>query len=227
MATYTVKKGDTLSRIARRLGLPSYQALAAINNISDPNRISIGQVLQTDSAAAPAAPTGGTVQSVERHAIMNPDGTRGPQAPIADDPAAAQSKALLAADPAYQAFLRSSGLHEAQLRDEIQYRIDSTNKQINRRAAGYEDQKSDATRDVGRGYDARGLYQSGARMADQADASADVDRQRLEAEATQRDSLEQQQRGLDAQINALARSRAEEEVAARGRAFEKTALGNI
>ena len=226
MATYTVKKGDTLSRIARRLGLPSYQALAAINNISDPNRISIGQVLQTDSAAAPAAPTGGTVQSVERHAIMNPDGTRGPQSQATTD-ANAQSKALLAADPAYQAFLRSSGLHEAQLRDEIQYRIDTTNKQINRRAAGYEDQKSDATRDIGRGYDARGLYQSGARMADQADASADVDRQRLEAEATQRDSLEQQQRGLDAQINALARSRAEEEVAARGRAFEKTALGNI
>jgi LysM repeat protein len=42
---YTVKSGDTLSKIAGRLGT-TVDALAAINNISDPNKLSIGQNLK-------------------------------------------------------------------------------------------------------------------------------------------------------------------------------------
>lgn len=42
--TYVVKRGDTLSAIARRFGL-SLAALMAANNIRDPNRIFVGQVL--------------------------------------------------------------------------------------------------------------------------------------------------------------------------------------
>lgn len=41
---YTVQSGDTLSGIAARYGT-TYQALAAKNGISDPNRIYIGQVI--------------------------------------------------------------------------------------------------------------------------------------------------------------------------------------
>ena len=55
--TYTVVSGDTLSGIAARYGT-SYQALAALNNISDPNRIYPGQVIRltgsTPTAPAPA-----------------------------------------------------------------------------------------------------------------------------------------------------------------------------
>jgi cell wall-associated NlpC family hydrolase len=43
--TYTVASGDTLSSIAARFGT-SYQALAQINGISDPNLIQVGQVLR-------------------------------------------------------------------------------------------------------------------------------------------------------------------------------------
>ncbi|MGI5862173.1 MAG: LysM peptidoglycan-binding domain-containing protein [Myxococcales bacterium] len=58
--SYTVQPGDTLSAIGARFGI-SYQALAAMNGIADPNRIFVGQVLQIPSGGgyipeAPAAP---------------------------------------------------------------------------------------------------------------------------------------------------------------------------
>ena len=43
--TYTVKNGDTLSGIANRFGT-TYQKLAEINGISDPNKIFAGQVIK-------------------------------------------------------------------------------------------------------------------------------------------------------------------------------------
>lgn len=44
-ATYKVKRGDTLSSIADEFGT-TWQVLAELNNISDPGRLRIGQVLQ-------------------------------------------------------------------------------------------------------------------------------------------------------------------------------------
>ena len=43
--TYTVVKGDSLSKIARRFGV-SVATLIALNNITDPNRIEVGMVLK-------------------------------------------------------------------------------------------------------------------------------------------------------------------------------------
>lgn len=51
--THTVKSGETLSEIANRYGT-TYQHLAAINGISNPNLIYAGQVLKIDGAAAVA-----------------------------------------------------------------------------------------------------------------------------------------------------------------------------
>lgn len=50
--TYTVKRGDTLGKIAKaKLGKASrYKELAALNNIVNPNRISIGQKLKIPKA---------------------------------------------------------------------------------------------------------------------------------------------------------------------------------
>lgn len=55
--TYTVRSGDTLSSIAARYGT-TYQMLAAINGIADPNKIYPGQVLRL-SGAVNSAPAGG------------------------------------------------------------------------------------------------------------------------------------------------------------------------
>ena len=51
--TYIVQAGDTLSAIAARYGT-TYQSLAAINNIADPNRIYPGQEIVIDGATAEA-----------------------------------------------------------------------------------------------------------------------------------------------------------------------------
>ena len=55
-ATYTVKAGDTLSQIAANYGT-SYQNLASLNHLSNPNEIYVGQTLKLQ------APTGTSVQT--------------------------------------------------------------------------------------------------------------------------------------------------------------------
>lgn len=47
---YTVRSGDTLSSIAAKFGT-SYQALASLNGISNPNLIYVGQVLRVSGSA--------------------------------------------------------------------------------------------------------------------------------------------------------------------------------
>lgn len=49
--TYTVRAGDTLSSIAAKFGT-SYQALANLNGIANPNLIYIGQVLRVSGSAS-------------------------------------------------------------------------------------------------------------------------------------------------------------------------------
>jgi len=56
--TYTVKRGDTLYQIALDHGL-DYRELAAWNNITDINRISVGQTLVLSAPGQPGAPAGG------------------------------------------------------------------------------------------------------------------------------------------------------------------------
>ncbi len=48
---YVVKSGDTLSAIAARYGM-SYETLARLNNISNPNMISVGQRLNVNGSSA-------------------------------------------------------------------------------------------------------------------------------------------------------------------------------
>lgn len=49
--TYTVRAGDTLSSIASKFGT-SYQSLASLNGISNPNLIYVGQVLRVNGSAS-------------------------------------------------------------------------------------------------------------------------------------------------------------------------------
>lgn len=57
MATYTVKKGDTLSAIAKQHGT-TYQEIAKANGISNPNLIYAGQTLNIGNDAPADAATG-------------------------------------------------------------------------------------------------------------------------------------------------------------------------
>ncbi len=61
---HVVQPGETLSRIAQSYGR-TWQELARWNNLTDPNRLAVGQSLRvtppgTTTAAAPATPTGTT-----------------------------------------------------------------------------------------------------------------------------------------------------------------------
>lgn len=57
-SSYTVVRGDTLGRIAARFGV-TYTAIAAANNIANPNLIYPGQVLQIPAGGTPPPPTTG------------------------------------------------------------------------------------------------------------------------------------------------------------------------
>lgn len=57
MATqYTVQRGDTLSKIGNKMGVP-WQRIAEANNIRSPYIIQIGQVLTIPSTGTPPPPT--------------------------------------------------------------------------------------------------------------------------------------------------------------------------
>lgn len=60
--TYTVQEGDTLSAIAALYGT-SYQELAAINGIANPDLIYPGQVLQVTGSAQVSSTTTYTVEN--------------------------------------------------------------------------------------------------------------------------------------------------------------------
>lgn len=60
--TYRVVKGDTLTQIARRHG-QSVQSLMRMNNLRDPNRIRVGQVLVVRGGSAASAPAPGAAGS--------------------------------------------------------------------------------------------------------------------------------------------------------------------
>ncbi|MEE8759108.1 MAG: LysM peptidoglycan-binding domain-containing protein [Bifidobacterium sp.] len=60
--TYTVRRGDTLSDIAAKHGT-TYQSLARLNDIADPDRIQAGQTLKVPSGTAQNMPRTYTIRS--------------------------------------------------------------------------------------------------------------------------------------------------------------------
>ena len=61
---YTVKSGDTLSKIASQFKVSGgYQALAAYNNIKNPNVLSVGQKIKIPGTGAPAEETVSTTST--------------------------------------------------------------------------------------------------------------------------------------------------------------------
>lgn len=53
MKNYTIKSGDSLSKIAKRFGV-SIEALTQVNSIKNPNRISVGAVLTIPETSSDA-----------------------------------------------------------------------------------------------------------------------------------------------------------------------------
>ena len=70
--TYTVKSGDTLSGIASQFGT-TYQHLAALNNIADPNIIHPGQVLQLTGSAPTSAAQPASAPAAQTYTVVPGD----------------------------------------------------------------------------------------------------------------------------------------------------------
>jgi len=70
--TYTVVKGDTLSGIASKYGT-TYQALAALNGIADPNKIYPGQVLKISGSAPAPKPASKPAASSGTYTVVKGD----------------------------------------------------------------------------------------------------------------------------------------------------------
>ncbi len=72
---YTVKKGDTLSGIASMYGT-TWKNLADYNNLSNPNKLVVGQELRIDGSLAPSAMvTRAPAQSPSRAAVRSSGGS--------------------------------------------------------------------------------------------------------------------------------------------------------
>ena len=81
---YVVQPGDTLEAIGRRLGI-AWTLIAQLNDIKDPTRLQVGQVLDIPGAAPTPA--------VDAPPAAPPDGAPAPEQPPAEPPAAEQPAA--------------------------------------------------------------------------------------------------------------------------------------
>lgn len=98
--SYTVKSGDNLWTLAQRFNT-SVANLASLNNIQNPNQLSVGQILKTSGQAAPAANENQGDQASQADSQAQADSAAAKQK--ADEEAAAQAKAAADARAAEQA----------------------------------------------------------------------------------------------------------------------------
>ncbi|MCY8918030.1 peptidoglycan-binding protein [Bacillus atrophaeus] len=91
-ATYTVKKGDTLSGIAKAEGV-SVANLQSLNSIKDPNKIKVGQVLKLKGSSG----SSGSSSSSKKSSSTLPSGIYKVKSPLMKGSAVKQIQKALAA----------------------------------------------------------------------------------------------------------------------------------
>lgn len=89
--TYTIKAGDTLSKIAARNGLTLAQLMQANPRISDPNKIKVGDVLNLPNNSAPNDITRPLPSNPVEPMVISTDNTR----PLPSNPVPAVSAGAL------------------------------------------------------------------------------------------------------------------------------------
>lgn len=80
-------------------------------------------------------------------------------------------------------------MDEADLNTVLGNRVGAIVRGIGRQLPAYAEQRVRAVEGAGNAAESRGMFRSGARMQDQARAGMDVDRERMNYEAEQRDKL--------------------------------------
>ena len=112
------------------------------------------------------------------------------QAPVAPSQGAPAPPAQsAAADPAYLAYLRGAGVEESEIQNILGTRVGALVRQLGRELPAYADKRDRAVEGAGMAAESRGLFRSGARMTQQNRAGMDVDRERMNFEASIRDQI--------------------------------------
>ncbi|MEE9125358.1 MAG: hypothetical protein V3U14_12845 [candidate division NC10 bacterium] len=229
-------RGQAFTMVARALGLAdnntsieeASQALVLAGIVkgfgNDPGNLGLNDPLQTDHLSL-------LINRVKPELekpvdLANPSaGTVGDR--IMSNVAAARDDNLRANDGGFASFLRGAGLRRDQITDEIAFRIDQTNSEISRRAAGFERAGEQANEDVGQDFANRGVFRGGERVLAQAEATADVDRQRLDFEAAQRQALTTGNRTLETEREDINFEEAERRLQAETAASERSIQASI
>lgn len=101
-ATYVVRPGDTLYAIARTTNT-DFETIKRLNNLSDPNQLTVGQVLRLTAGARPGGATGGALAAgTSASTIRSGPATSSQPRPL-DEPAKPAAPAATPAAPATSA----------------------------------------------------------------------------------------------------------------------------
>lgn len=119
-------------------------------------------------------------------------------------------------DPAFLAFLRSQGMEESDIAGEIARRTSSITRGLALNAPVYEENLQQGLKGISESFEDRGISRSGQRLVAQQEFSNDQNRQRMGAEANARQQIADLNSSGAAQVAALRRRTAEQEMATRG-----------
>ncbi len=97
--TYVVKPGDTLYGIARSTGT-DFETLKRLNNLSDPNQLTVGQVLRLNASAPSGQLAGGARPGSAATTVKPPASSSSQPRPLDDVPSSAKPGATAAPTPA-------------------------------------------------------------------------------------------------------------------------------
>ena len=116
-------------------------------------------------------------------------------------------------DPAFQSYLRSSGVKESDIMGTAQHRIDTLNRADMRAQPEYDAQQERALDDVRQDFQSRGLFRSGRRLFEQARDTSDIERARLDQLARTQDQITDIELQSILDQAGIARERGEESIA--------------
>lgn len=181
-----------------------------------------GNSLGYNPAPSPAPHQGGAGNGLGYTPATPAGGSGGNGLGFTPAPGQTTATGPAATDPAYLAFLRQMGVDESQINSTAAYRVGALNRQIDRQAPQWDQQSKLAGEGVDNDYESRGMLNSGKRFIKRAEATTDVDRQRLDWEAGIRDQIGEQYITSAQDIADLRRQAAEQAIAA----AQATAIAN-
>ncbi len=130
----------------------------------------------------------------------------------------------LSKDPTYAAFLRQMEFDETGIQTALERARTAASSNIASQTPMFEQQRTQAAQNVDRNAEARGMFRSGRRLDQRAQARDSIDLNQRRFEENQRESILGAEQGAADQIARLRRQKAEQELAARNRLTQQSVV---